>query len=410
MSDNEGDFQTAQFHYQAALRSNANNADLLSDMGYSYLLAGDFQQGQQFLNEAIEIQPDHMHAANNLALLNSKQGDYEAAAQTLRRIHSQEETESRLAKLFPEGRPTPMEEESDSIAEAPVLSPLRAPELRPTPPTASATEPAHDATRVTSNIGISTAVVAAEQQVPTARFTGQVTAASNAGQSANELRREPGTPAQIHPSAACSGESHPEWNRMPVSFNGTSGSEGSSANAMAPANSQIVLTNASQDVPSRNPIPVGSDSTLSVNNAVLNSHLPSNAATSPSPAKLALVMGMNVGPASLFPAVGDSHQTTVIATEVIATPPPPSSVGLPNRAATFLGAQPPAVPARLDPTATSNSGTIGPAVPRPSAQYGAPQFPTGSTGPSRTASPGSLPQTPSSGRQSFRGEPFQAMP
>src|SRR5262249_24064468 len=138
-------------------------------IGYSYLLQTDYPQSEQYLREAIAIQSDHKHALNNLALLYSLKGDYDATAEVLHRANSDpQDAETKLAKLFPNGRP---KNESNGGATASTSPPsLRAPELRPIQPPAVAP----DAVRAAANSAVVASTSPNDSRIPTASFTGQV--------------------------------------------------------------------------------------------------------------------------------------------------------------------------------------------------------------------------------------------
>ena len=69
----------AEYHYRQALRIRPRDANLLCDIGYSYLLQNRYSEASRYLNHAIEINPQHESAQMNLALLDLKQGNRKAA-------------------------------------------------------------------------------------------------------------------------------------------------------------------------------------------------------------------------------------------------------------------------------------------------------------------------------------------
>lgn len=73
----------ADDHYRQALRSRPRDADLLCDIGYSYLLQNRYSEASSYLSQAIQINPNHENAYTNLALLDLRQGNREAAHQRL---------------------------------------------------------------------------------------------------------------------------------------------------------------------------------------------------------------------------------------------------------------------------------------------------------------------------------------
>jgi Flp pilus assembly protein TadD len=87
VADLTEDWTKAEHHYKQALRQQPRDANLLNDLGYSYLLQDRFFDASRYLNQAVEMQPQHEHAQINLATLALKQGD-------------RDEAMSRLSQLF----------------------------------------------------------------------------------------------------------------------------------------------------------------------------------------------------------------------------------------------------------------------------------------------------------------------
>jgi len=73
----------ADDHYRQALQSRPRDANLLCDMGYSYLLQNRYSEASSYLSQAIQVNPNHEYAHSNLALLDLRQGNREAARQRL---------------------------------------------------------------------------------------------------------------------------------------------------------------------------------------------------------------------------------------------------------------------------------------------------------------------------------------
>lgn len=69
----------AEYHYRQALRIRPRDANLLCDIGYSYLLQNRYVEASRYLNHAIEVNPQHESAQMNLALLDLRQGNRQAA-------------------------------------------------------------------------------------------------------------------------------------------------------------------------------------------------------------------------------------------------------------------------------------------------------------------------------------------
>lgn len=105
IADKQQDFGTAEHHYLLALRNNSNDADLLSDMGYSYFLQGRYRESENALQQALRRQPENSRALNNLGLLYGSAGDYESALAMFRQAGSEVEAQAKIARLLPDGRP-----------------------------------------------------------------------------------------------------------------------------------------------------------------------------------------------------------------------------------------------------------------------------------------------------------------
>ena len=79
IADLQQDWQASERHYKRALGSQRENASLLSDIGYSYILQSRYAEANDYLTRAIEIEPGLQQAHLNLALLELKRGDRTAA-------------------------------------------------------------------------------------------------------------------------------------------------------------------------------------------------------------------------------------------------------------------------------------------------------------------------------------------
>jgi hypothetical protein len=103
IADKKSDFRAADFHYESALRRKPDNADLLCDRGYSYFLQGRYEECERTFRTALEYQPDHGYALNNLGLLYATRGDHETALALFRRTSPEHEAQAKLARLMPNG-------------------------------------------------------------------------------------------------------------------------------------------------------------------------------------------------------------------------------------------------------------------------------------------------------------------
>jgi len=99
IADRQQDFPTAEMHYAAALRKRSNDADLLSDYGYSKFLQGDESESARYLKAALEIDPRHRRALYNLGWLYGRQGRTELAYEHFRRAGTEQEARVMMARL-----------------------------------------------------------------------------------------------------------------------------------------------------------------------------------------------------------------------------------------------------------------------------------------------------------------------
>jgi Flp pilus assembly protein TadD len=93
------DWIKAEYHYKRALRNQPHDANLLNDLGYSYLLQNRFHESSRYLNQAVQEQPQHEHAQINLAMLSLKQGDRADAQQRLNNLFAPASAQQHLARL-----------------------------------------------------------------------------------------------------------------------------------------------------------------------------------------------------------------------------------------------------------------------------------------------------------------------
>ncbi len=106
VADKMQHFAEAERHYESALNymSPDNRQEIsivFSDLGYSYLLRGDFPQSERALNNALAYHPDSRIAIRNLALLHGYRGDFEMAYQKFASVGGEAEARAELDRLFP---------------------------------------------------------------------------------------------------------------------------------------------------------------------------------------------------------------------------------------------------------------------------------------------------------------------
>lgn len=99
VADLQQDWQMAELHYKQALQAKPQDASLLNDIGYSYLLQNRFHEATQYLNQALQFSPQHERAHVNMALLSLKSGDRVGAQNRLSTIYSPADAQKTLARL-----------------------------------------------------------------------------------------------------------------------------------------------------------------------------------------------------------------------------------------------------------------------------------------------------------------------
>ena len=99
IGDQERRFEDAEEYYLRAL-SSGRNANLLSDLGFSYMQQGKLDRARESLLKALEEQPDHRMAIINLGAVYAWSGDQEGALAWLRQVGTQEEAVASLNKIL----------------------------------------------------------------------------------------------------------------------------------------------------------------------------------------------------------------------------------------------------------------------------------------------------------------------
>jgi Flp pilus assembly protein TadD len=85
LHDKKGDCEASQEFYQAALKRDPDNAELICDIGYSCYLQGRWKDAEQNLHRALTLQPKLARAHNNLGLLLARTDRHEQALEEFAR-------------------------------------------------------------------------------------------------------------------------------------------------------------------------------------------------------------------------------------------------------------------------------------------------------------------------------------
>ncbi len=99
ISDELHDYTSAEFHYMTALLTKPNDPNLISDLGYSYLLQGKYGKSEEFLRKAIIIDPHHVRALDNLGYLYGKQSRFDMALNYFRKTGSEIEAQRKIQQV-----------------------------------------------------------------------------------------------------------------------------------------------------------------------------------------------------------------------------------------------------------------------------------------------------------------------
>jgi tetratricopeptide (TPR) repeat protein len=79
--DKAGDFTKSTAEYEALLKANPKDADLLNDLGYSYYCRGDWTNAEAYLAKAVQQNPNHKRAWVNLGLARAQQAKWDESFQ-----------------------------------------------------------------------------------------------------------------------------------------------------------------------------------------------------------------------------------------------------------------------------------------------------------------------------------------
>ncbi|MCH2212383.1 MAG: hypothetical protein MK110_13850 [Fuerstiella sp.] len=105
VSDLNEDWDLADINYKRALAMRPDDVRLLNDQGYSYLLQNRFHEASRYLNRVLEISPNHEKAHVNLAILDIRRGNRDAALVCLERVYAPAKARDSLVALIEQHRP-----------------------------------------------------------------------------------------------------------------------------------------------------------------------------------------------------------------------------------------------------------------------------------------------------------------
>lgn len=104
------DFAQAESHYRVAIAQSGETAELVSDLGLSYLLQKRYDEAETYLTRARELDPTYDRAIGNLALLYAATGDRERCLAMCRLTTDEQTAIDKVAELFAS------QDETESVA------------------------------------------------------------------------------------------------------------------------------------------------------------------------------------------------------------------------------------------------------------------------------------------------------
>jgi len=86
LADMDKQYALAVSYYEAGLLAAPRSPMLMTNIGYSYYLAGDMEQASAWFGRALIVDPEFAPAVKNLALLYARQGWYDQAVKTFSKV------------------------------------------------------------------------------------------------------------------------------------------------------------------------------------------------------------------------------------------------------------------------------------------------------------------------------------
>ena len=100
VADKQRQYSVADEHYQAALRQRPRDVNILSDLGFSYVLRDNLPQAERTLKQALEIDRSHQRAMANMGLVYAKQNRRDEALAMFREGATEAEAQQFMATIF----------------------------------------------------------------------------------------------------------------------------------------------------------------------------------------------------------------------------------------------------------------------------------------------------------------------
>jgi tetratricopeptide (TPR) repeat protein len=115
IGDQTKQYERAEYHYLRALTSRPQDANLLSDIGYSYLQQGRLAESKQYLLKALAIDNSHRMAKVNLAAVEAYSNNTDAALALLTEANPEQDPHQTLYELLNQSRP--FEQQTQQLTE-----------------------------------------------------------------------------------------------------------------------------------------------------------------------------------------------------------------------------------------------------------------------------------------------------
>ena len=100
MAVEKREFAQAEEHFRVALSVASPSADLLSDIGYCRYLQQQLKEAESTLNQALKLEPNHVAATNNLALVVGAEGRFDESLALFKRVNSEAKAYANLAYVL----------------------------------------------------------------------------------------------------------------------------------------------------------------------------------------------------------------------------------------------------------------------------------------------------------------------
>ncbi len=98
--DRNGNQARAMVEFQQALKAHPKDADLLSDLGYSYYNRGEWQEAEKYLRKAVAVAPQHKRAWTNLGMSLAQQGRTKESLEAFSKAVSPAEANANLGFIL----------------------------------------------------------------------------------------------------------------------------------------------------------------------------------------------------------------------------------------------------------------------------------------------------------------------